>query len=137
MFANCIDFLKLLSAFFRSPFLLNEKVGLRRIVAVIIGFIGVIFIIRPGFIDISLGVSMALGSSFFWAVVIVMTKKMSADDNAITILAYQYIFCFYVFAFLIIINKNIYLAQLFFLNTLNVEISFKIFINLYNYKVIT
>jgi len=49
-------------------------------------------IIRPGFIDISIGVSMALASSFFWAVVIVMTKKMSADDSAITILAYQYVF---------------------------------------------
>ena len=35
---------------------------------------------------------MALGSSFFWAIVIVMTKKMSAEDSAITILAYQYIF---------------------------------------------
>ena len=71
---------------------LGEKIYIYRTIALILGFVGMLVIIRPGFIDISLGVSMALGSSFFWAVVIVMTKKMSADDSAITILAYQYIF---------------------------------------------
>tara|TARA_B100000427_G_C15503974_1_gene593154 strand:- start:619 stop:1506 length:888 start_codon:yes stop_codon:yes gene_type:complete len=71
---------------------LREKIYIYRTIALILGFFGMLVIIRPGFIDISLGVSMALGSSFFWAVVIVMTKKMSADDSAITILAYQYIF---------------------------------------------
>ncbi len=71
---------------------LGEKIYIYRTVALILGFIGMLIIIRPGFIDISLGISMALGSSFFWAIVIVMTKKMSADDSAVTILAYQYIF---------------------------------------------
>tara|TARA_B100000427_G_scaffold307412_1_gene294866 strand:- start:1044 stop:1871 length:828 start_codon:yes stop_codon:yes gene_type:complete len=71
---------------------LGEKIYIYRTIALILGFIGMLIIIRPGFIDISLGISMALGSSFFWAIVIVMTKKMSADDSAVTILAYQYIF---------------------------------------------
>ena len=71
---------------------LGERIYIYRTIALILGFIGMLVIIRPGFIDISLGVSMALGSSFFWAIVIVMTKKMSADDSAITILAYQYVF---------------------------------------------
>ena len=71
---------------------LGEKIYIYRTIALILGFVGMLVIIRPGIIDISLGVSMALGSSFFWAIVIVMTKKMSADDSAITILAYQYVF---------------------------------------------
>ena len=71
---------------------LGERIYIYRTLALILGFVGMLVIIRPGIIDISLGVSMALGSSFFWAIVIVMTKKMSADDSAITILAYQYIF---------------------------------------------
>lgn len=32
-----------------SPFMLNERVGIRRIIAVIVGFIGVLVILRPGF----------------------------------------------------------------------------------------
>ena len=71
---------------------LGERIYIYRTIALILGFVGMLVIIRPGFIDISLGVAMALGSSFFWAIVIVMTKKISADDSAITILAYQYIF---------------------------------------------
>ena len=71
---------------------LKERIYIYRTIALVLGFIGMLVIIRPGFIDISIGVSMALGSSFFWSIVIVMTKKMSADDSAITILTYQYIF---------------------------------------------
>ena len=71
---------------------LGERIYIYRTIALVLGFFGMLVIIRPGFVDISLGVSMALGSSFFWAIVIVMTKKMSADDSAITILAYQYVF---------------------------------------------
>ena len=71
---------------------LGERIYIYRTIALILGFIGMLIIIRPGLIDISLGISMALGSSFFWAIVIVMTKKMSANDSAVTILAYQYIF---------------------------------------------
>jgi drug/metabolite transporter (DMT)-like permease len=32
-----------------SPFMLNEHIGVRRIIAVVIGFIGVLVILRPGF----------------------------------------------------------------------------------------
>ena len=40
-------------------------------------------ILRPGIIDISLGVYMALASSFMWSVVIIITKvlKMIAQSQ--------------------------------------------------------
>ncbi len=71
---------------------LGERIYFYRTFALILGFIGMIVIIRPGIIDISIGITMALCSSFFWSIVIVMTKKISANDSAITILAYQYVF---------------------------------------------
>ena len=49
-------------------------------------------IIRPGFVDISIGVYMVLFSALLWSINIIITKKISKDDSAITILAYQSIF---------------------------------------------
>jgi len=71
---------------------LKEKIRFYRISALIIGFIGMLVILRPGIIDISLGIQMSLISSFIWAVVIIITKKLTDDDSAITILTYQYTF---------------------------------------------
>ena len=71
---------------------LKEKIKIYRIAALIIGFIGMLVILRPGIIDISIGIQMTLLSSFIWAVVIIITKKLTKDDSAITILIYQYTF---------------------------------------------
>ena len=71
---------------------LKEKIKIYRIGALIIGFIGMLVILRPGIIDISIGIQMTLLSSFIWAVVIIITKKLTKDDSGITILTYQYTF---------------------------------------------
>ena len=69
---------------------LKERIRLYRISALIIGFIGMLIILRPGIIDVSVGIQMSLLSSLFWAVVIILTKKLTKNDSAITILTYQY-----------------------------------------------
>ena len=71
---------------------LKEKIRLYRISALIIGFVGMLIILRPGIINISIGIQMTLISSFIWAVVIIITKKLTKDDSSITILTYQYTF---------------------------------------------
>ena len=71
---------------------LKEKIYLYRSLALIIGFLGVLIILRPGIVDISIGIYMALTSSLIWSVVIVLTKKVSKDDSAITILSHQYLY---------------------------------------------
>ena len=48
-----------------SPFFLGEKVGFRRWSAVIIGFIGSLIVIRPGFIEFNLASVAAMGTGFF------------------------------------------------------------------------
>jgi len=71
---------------------LKEKIRLYRISALFIGLVGMLVILRPGIIDLSIGIQMTILSSFIWAVVIIITKKLTKDDSAITILTYQYTF---------------------------------------------
>ena len=82
-----------------AVFFLGEKIYIYRTLALVVGFSGILIILRPGFIDISIGVYMALFSSLLWSIVIIVTKKISKDESAITILSYQSIFmtifCFF------------------------------------------
>ena len=71
---------------------LKEEIRLYRISALFIGLTGMLIILRPGMIDISIGIQMSILSSFIWAVVMIITKKLTKDDSAITILTYQYTF---------------------------------------------
>ena len=71
---------------------LKEKIYLYRSIALVMGFLGMLIILRPGIIDISIGIYMALISSLIWSVVIILTKKVSRDDSAITILSHQYLY---------------------------------------------
>ena len=89
-----------------AVFFLNEKIYIYRSLALILGFSGMLIILRPGIIDISIGIYMALFSALLWSIVIIITKKIAKDDSSITILSYQSIFLgtaefknFYVFNF--------------------------------------
>ena len=85
-----------------AVFFLGEKIYIYRTLALILGFCGMLIILRPGLIDISIGVYMALFSSFLWSVVIIITKKISKDDSSITILSYQSVFMS-IFSFFIVL----------------------------------
>ena len=64
-----------------SPFFLNEKVGLRRWTAVLIGFLGSLIVIRPGFLDYNLATFAGLGTGFFYGIYLVITRKLHSTDN--------------------------------------------------------
>ena len=64
-----------------SPIFLNEKVGLRRWSAVIIGFIGTLIVIRPGYIELNLATFAALGTGFFYGIYIIVTRKLHNSDS--------------------------------------------------------
>lgn len=64
-----------------SPFLLNEKVGIRRWLAVIIGFVGSMIVIRPGYIDFNLATLAALGTGFFYGIYLIVTRKLHNSDS--------------------------------------------------------
>tara|TARA_A100001388_G_C28770924_1_gene503766 strand:- start:97 stop:948 length:852 start_codon:yes stop_codon:yes gene_type:complete len=64
-----------------SPIFLNEKVGLRRWSAVIIGFIGSLVVIRPGYVEINLASIAALGTGVMYGFYLIITRKLSTSDN--------------------------------------------------------
>ena len=64
-----------------SPFFLDEKVGFRRWSAVIIGFVGSLIVIRPGFIEFNFASIAALGTGFFYGIYLVITRKLHSSDS--------------------------------------------------------
>ena len=68
---------------------LGEVVRLRRWTAVIIGFIGTLIILRPGFDEIGLGQLLVLNSTVFWAVALLLIKTIGRHDSSVTIITYM------------------------------------------------
>ena len=64
-----------------SPIFLGEKVGFRRWSAVLVGFIGSLIVIRPGFIDFNLASVAALGTGCFYGIYLIITRKLHSSDN--------------------------------------------------------
>ena len=64
-----------------SPIFLGENVGFRRWSAVIIGFIGSMVVIRPGFVEINLASLAALGTGVMYGFYLIITRKLSSSDN--------------------------------------------------------
>ena len=64
-----------------SPVILGEKVGIRRWTAVIIGFIGSLVVIRPGFLELNIASLAALCTGFFYGFYLIITRKLSTSDN--------------------------------------------------------
>jgi len=71
-----------------SAILLKEQVGYRRWTAVIIGFIGAIIVIRPGFNEISLATFAALGTGIAYAFYVISTRKLSSIDSPLLTLIF-------------------------------------------------
>ena len=64
-----------------SSVLLGEKVGVRRWSAVIIGFIGSLIVIRPGFVEINLASFAAIGTGILYAFYLIVTRKLHNSDH--------------------------------------------------------
>ena len=64
-----------------SPIFLGEKVGIRRWTAVLIGFVGSLVVIRPGFLEFNLATIAALGTGCFYGIYLVITRKLHSTDS--------------------------------------------------------
>ena len=95
-----VPFEQFKAIFFLSPIIVvllsflifREKIYMFRITALVIGFIGMLIIIRPGFIDVNIGTFMIMSSLIFWSFIIILSKFISKDDSPITMVTYQYTF---------------------------------------------
>lgn len=75
-----------------AVFWLGEQVRMRRWAAVVIGFLGVLVIVRPGTEGFSLGSLVAVMAAVSSAVVAIQIKQLSRIDPADTIVFYTYLF---------------------------------------------
>ena len=66
-----------------SSIFLMEKVGIKRWSAVIVGFIGAIIVIRPGYIPLDMGSLSALCAGTMYAFYLIITRKLSVSDNSL------------------------------------------------------
>jgi drug/metabolite transporter (DMT)-like permease len=72
-----------------SVLMLGEKVGPRRWLALGIGFIGVLMIVRPGSATFNLGSVFILISVFFYALNVILTHKLRTTDSSATMAYYS------------------------------------------------
>ncbi len=64
-----------------SSVLLNEKVGYKRWIAVIIGFSGTLIVMRPGLIEVNLASISAVGTGVFYGFYVIITRKLHSTDS--------------------------------------------------------
>jgi drug/metabolite transporter (DMT)-like permease len=72
-----------------APFVLGEKVGLRRWIATGVGLVGVLIILRPGTGAFHPAAFFPLVSALAWACTLIITRMMSGTERAIAVMAYS------------------------------------------------
>lgn len=80
--ALAIFFVQPLIVTLLSALILREQVGPRRLIAVAVGFIGTLIIIRPGMTEVNPGSWLALAAGGFLACYFVMTRAISGQAHA-------------------------------------------------------
>ncbi len=73
--------------------LLGERVGAYRWSAVLLGFLGIVIITRPGHDVFTAGALAALGSALTYALAVISVRQMSRTEHPITIAAYFALVC--------------------------------------------
>ena len=72
--------------------ILGEVIRFHRTAALILGFIGIIIIIRPGYVPFEFGTVLMLIASFSFSFVLILVKKLSATDSSLTIIFWHLLF---------------------------------------------
>jgi drug/metabolite transporter (DMT)-like permease len=89
---TAISFARTLFTTILAIFFLKEVVGVRRWSSVIVGFIGVLVIIRPETENINIYALLAIVSAFFVSSGSILMRKLSQIQNSSTIMVFQSIF---------------------------------------------
>ena len=71
---------------------LGEVIRFHRITALIIGFIGILVVIRPGFVTIEPGVLWLLSAALSFSFVLIIVKKLTKQDTSLTTAFYHMLF---------------------------------------------
>lgn len=86
---TALSFTAPLFATLLAVLILKEKLGWRRIAAIVAGFIGTLVVLRPGFAEISTGYILVLVATIFWGACVIIIKKLSRTESSVTITTYM------------------------------------------------
>ena len=76
-----------------SYFILKEKIGPRRFIAVIIGFIGVLIVSRPGTIHFTFSLFLLFIGAFILAFNVILIRKYAIEQSSIAFAFYGFLMC--------------------------------------------
>jgi len=78
----------LVIALLAGPFL-GEWVGWRRLVAILVGFLGILIVVRPGVAGLHPAFAFAFGAMFAYSLFMLMTRYLAAYDAPLAMLFYS------------------------------------------------
>lgn len=87
--ATALGFTAPLWATIGAVVILGEVIRLRRITALVLGFVGVLIVLRPGVETVSLGSVLALTHAFLIAITTLIVKRLTATENPTTIVIWM------------------------------------------------
>ncbi len=85
---TALSFAKPLFAIILAVFVLGETVRWRRWAATLLGFVGVLIMMRPGAEAVNWGAFLALGDAFAIAILIVIVKRLPTSETPLVMLFY-------------------------------------------------
>ena len=71
-----------------APLLLGERLTPVRLLCALLGFVGILIVARPGVSDISAGTVTAASSAIFFAMTMILTKRLTRNVTLLNILFY-------------------------------------------------
>ena len=72
--------------------ILGEVIRFHRTAALLLGFVGILIIIRPGYMPFEFGTILMLIASFSFSFVLIFVKKLSATNSSLTIIFYHLLY---------------------------------------------
>ncbi len=72
--------------------ILGEVIRFHRTAALLLGFLGILIIIRPGYMPFEFGTILMLVASLSFSFVLIFVKKLSATDSSLTIIFYHLLY---------------------------------------------
>lgn len=100
--ATSLSFVGIVFAVVLSVVFLREVMNSHRLISVVITFFGIIAILRPGYIEASLGAYAVLLSSLFWGLALVVIKVLARTESPIVILTWSIVITILVSAICVI-----------------------------------
>ncbi len=97
--ATSLSFVGVVFAVIISVIFLGESMYFHRWVSVMVTFVGIIAILRPGYIEASLGVYAVLLSSLTWGLALVVAKVLSRTETPVVILTWSLLVTIFVSVF--------------------------------------